>query len=1021
MLYNIRRGENMEAQMFIRSHFSLLNGLMSIDDIFSHAKKEGYTTLALTDYRVMYGAMEFYKTAIKYNIKPVFGLEVDVDDYKMLVYAKNNRGLQAMHRLSYVLSQKENLTSDDIVQFQDDLFLVMPSEQGPFEDGIYDNDTQILEKRMIDLRFVYKEFYIGMTHQESKFFSKSNQVLETLAHKFDIQCLAMPKIFYKDMEDHHAFRALRAIDTQKLLSDPSLTYAPDRHFLDARSYHQLYKETWINNTNTLLENCHPNLLDLKTTLPEFDNSRGVDNDVFLHSLSHAGLKRRLDGKLTNQYIDRLNYELSVLSEMGFTNYFLIVYDVIRFAKVKGINVGPGRGSSAGSLVAYSLGITDVDPLEFNLMFERFLNPERASMPDIDIDFPDDRRDEVVQYATSKYGLDHVGHIVAFGTLRAKQSFRDCGRILNVPMYKMNQAANLITESYLLDSYKKNKRFALLLQSDPTLQEVFDLALKIEGTPRHITQHAAGIVIGKDKLLDVVPVFAIDDNTHVTQYDMNHVEDMGLIKIDFLGIRNLSIIDRISKEIQKTDSSFSIHNIPMDDPLSFDMISKGETIGIFQLESSGMTNLLRKMKPKRFLDIVDTIALYRPGPMENIPQYLSNRQDPSTIDYYHEDMKSITQDTFGILIYQEQIMQVAQKFAGFTLSQADILRRAMSAKDAEALKSLEKDFKEGALNLGYESSLVDFIFDLIYKFANYGFNKSHSVVYAKVAYQLTYLKANYPNLFYTELLNSVIGDESKTKRYIDECQKRQVKLEVPSINTSGVLYMIHHDLIRLPFSIIKGISRNIASSIIKNRDEKGAFKSYIDAVVRLTHIKLTDKQIEALIDAGTFDIFELTRKTMLENLAEVKQYASLITVKDSESNTIFNYGLVSEPKLTNHQNNRKESLAKEFSTLGFYLSDYPTKAYKQHYNTDAVYELVVRKESYRTIIKIDRIKEHIAKNGKAMAFLNVSDDTGSMDAVMFNNVYSRFKDKIELDDIALIKGYVKEEGSIIIQDFHIFET
>ncbi len=1012
----------MKSQLFIRSHYSLLNGLMSVDDILSSANQKGYDTIALSDYRVMYGAIEFYKKAIKANIKPIFALEVDIEDYRAVLYARNNLGMQLLHRYTYKLSQNESLQKEDLQNVGDDIYIVFPSESGPFESALFETDDTQLKRRMESLKLDYDHFYIGMTHHESKFFNQSNKRLEMIANIYDVECIALNKTYYKEPEDHHAFRALRAIDTQKLLSDPSLTFAPDRDFISYEALNDLYPQAWIDNANKIAKTCHVTLMDLKTDLPEFENSHGMPNDVFLKSLSFAGMKRRLNTEsLSQEYTARLNYELDTLINMGFVNYFLIVYDIIRFAKVKGINVGPGRGSSAGSLVAYSLGITDVDPLEYDLMFERFLNPERQSMPDIDIDFPDDKRDEVVQYAVSKYGTDHVAHIVAFGTLRARQSFRDCGRILNIPVYKMNQAAKLITASTLLENFKQNKRFALLLDSDEALRNAFELALKIEGTPRHITQHAAGIVMSKDKLLDVIPITAIDDTTNVTQYDMNYVEDLGLIKIDFLGIRNLSIIDRISKEVQRTEPDFSIHNIPMDNQAAFEMISKGETIGIFQLESSGMTNLLRKMKPKRFLDIVDTIALYRPGPMENIPQYLENRENPNNIDYYHEDLKEITQSTYGILIYQEQIMQVAQKFANFSLSQADILRRAMSDKDANALKSLELEFKKGAKSLGYDDKLTQFIFNLIYKFANYGFNKSHSVVYALVAYQLSYLKANYPTLFYTELLNSVIGDDTKTKRYIDECQKRQVKLEVPSINTSDVFYNIHEDLIRLPLSIIKGISRNIATTIVKNRSEQGIYKSYVDAVVRLSHLKLTEKQLEALIDAGTFDIYNLSRATMIENLKEVKQYASLITVKDSNENTIFNYGLVSEPELKMIPNIRKESLSKEFNVLGFYLSDYPTKSYKTKYQTDAIYQMVVSQKSYRVIVKVDRIKEHIAKDNKAMAFLHVSDDTGSMDAVMFSNIYSKFKDSLSIDDIALIKGSVKEEGSIVIQDFHIFES
>lgn len=998
---------------------------MSIDDIFSNAKKMSYGAIALTDYRVMYGALEFFKKSKKYEIKAVFGLEVDVEDYRVVLYAKNNEGMKMLHRLSYKLSFVESLDLSDLTELSEDVVIVFPSEKGPFEKYLYEKDTHLLEKTVLALKLQFDVFFIGMTHQESKFFLHANEKLEAIAKQYQISCIAMPKIYYQDLEDHDAFSALRAIGEGKNLKqeDVSLMQAPERHFLSLDEYKNLYKKEWIENAETLVDTCHVDLLKLKTHLPQFNNGRDVDNNTFIKALSYTGMKKRLQVEnLPTSYMKRLDYELDVIIKMGFVNYFLIVYDVIRFAKVKGINVGPGRGSSAGSLVSYALGITDVDPLEYNLMFERFLNPERQSMPDIDIDFPDNRRDEVVKYAFNKYGYDHVAHIAAFGNLRARQSFVDCARILNVPNYKAKRALDLIERDLtLMQNFNKNKRFALLLERETDLRQVFELALKIEGKPRHVSQHAAGIVMSDKPLLDVIPVTVNKEQSYLSQYDMNDIEDLGLIKIDFLGIKNLTVIDSIVSQVREENPDFSITKIPLDDVLTYQLISSGDTIGIFQLESEGMKELLRQLKPQRFLDIVDTIALYRPGPMENIPSYLSNRSQPDKINYYHDSLKEITQDTYGILIYQEQIMQVAQKFAGFTLAQADILRRAMSSKDAKVLASLEASFKQGAHQKGYDDKLITFIYDLIYKFANYGFNKSHSVAYSLVAYQLSYLKAHYPTLFYQELLNSVIGDSVRTKLYLDESLSRKVEMEVPSINTSLENYSIHEGMIRLPLSIIKNISRTTASLIVKNRQEHGVYRSYVDAVVRLNHLKLTDKHLEALIHAGTFDIFNLSRETMLENLQEVKQYASLITIKDSLGNTVFNYALVSEPKLKLVNENRKASLENEYKSFGFYLREYPTTIYKNQHQTDSIYQLKIRNESYRIIVKLDYIKVHVAKDGNEMAFLKVSDDSGSMDAIMFHRIYSRFKEKLHVNDIVLIKGQVQEEGKIIIRDFHIIES
>ena len=1015
-----KRSGILSGQLFTRSHFSLLNGLMSIDELLLHAQNQGYTYLALTDYNVMYGSLEFYKKAKKAKIKPLFGLEVSIDDFTLVLLAKNNEGLIVLHHLSYKLSKQKTIDLADFINDQDDLIIILPSENGPFENALYENDREQIERVFKDFQYHFKTFYIGITHQESKFFHQANTVLKKHAVNFGVKCLAMPKIYYKNKEDHHAFRAMRAIDEGKILEDPSLTFAPDRHFLSKDEYHEIYDSKCIQNTHDVANLCHVDLESLKTDLPEYENSFGVENDIFLNSLSLKGLEKRLKGNVSSDYKKRLDFELNIINSMGFTNYFLVVYDIVRFAKMKGINVGPGRGSAAGSLVSYALGIIDVDPMAYNLMFERFLNPQRQSMPDIDIDFPDDRRDEVVNYIFSKYGPQYSAHIVAFDYLRARQSFRDCGRILNIPIYTINQATNLINHQTLMKTYNENKRFALLINSNKDLTEVFKLALKLEGKPRHISQHAAGIVVSEKPLLDVVPLVNMSEGVNATQYNMDYLEDIGLIKIDILGIRNLSIIDRIAKDIRQTDPSFSIQSIPYDDKKTFELIAKGETTGIFQLESAGMRDLIKRMKPHRFLDIVDTIALYRPGPMENIPLYLKNRQNPTKINYLHEDLVDITKDTFGVLVYQEQIMEVAQKIAGFSLARADILRRTMSDKDAPGLKALEKEFKNGALKNGYRKELADEIFDLILKFANYGFNKSHSVAYAVVAYQLSYLKANYPERFYTELLNSVIGADSKTKRYIDECQRLSVKLEVPSLNTSEISYTRHNSLIRLPFTIIKGISKNSAQKIVDERNMNGPYKSYVEAILRLRKEKINEKQMIALIEAGTFDIFGYSRASMKHNLQEVLLYASLVTIKDKQGETIFNTSLVSQPKIETVPSSERIELANEFNVLGFYLGDYPTKAYKDRYQTDSLASVKPLKGSYRVIVKVDRIKEHRAKNGLMMAFLAISDDTTQMDAVMFNNVYRHFEYKIKLNDIVLIKGNMKEEGSLLIQDFFIFD-
>ncbi len=1006
----------MAVHLFARSHYSLLRGLMSVEDLVLTAKEYGYTALAITEHKVMHSHLEFAILTQKHDIKPIYGLEIETDFGFSTLYAKDIKGYQHLQKLSYKMSQDSLLSFDDFKHMMDHLILIVHSDNGPFESVLSSENDDDIHFMFLKLNREISHFYLGMSFQESNFFKNRNSRLQRIASEHGIEAVSLPKIFYKNPDDHTYFKALRAIDEQKHLDDPSINNAPARYFLDKNSMETLYPKAWNEHAENIAKLCQVDLFELHTEMPTFNNERDVDNDVFLRSLAKAGLNRRLDGAVNETYTKRLDYELDVLIHLNFTNYFLIVYDVIRYAKQKDINVGPGRGSSAGSLVAYALGITEVDPLAFGLLFERFLNPERASMPDIDIDFPDDKRDMVIRYVQNKYGHEHVAHIVAFGTLKARQSFRDCGRILNIASHKIDQVAKLIQQDTLLTSYQANVRFKNMIDNDNALKKCFDLAVNLEGTPRHITQHAAGIVLSSKPLIEVVPLYKIDDSIHVIQYDMEHIEKLGLVKIDFLGIRNLSLIDRIAK---KVNPNFQIKSIPFDDEKTYNLISMGHTIGVFQLESDGMRQLLKQLNPQIFTDIVDAIALYRPGPMENIPVYLNNRKNPSKVERIHPDLNEITKNTYGILIYQEQIMQVAQVFAGFSLAKADILRRAMSAKDGLILKSLEADFKSGALEKGYDTKLVDKVFALIYKFANYGFNKSHSVAYSMVSYQLSYLKANYPAIFYTELLSSVIGDERKTKLYIDECRRLNVLLLGPNLDESEPLYRLQGEKIRLPLTLIKGISNQVANLIKKERDDNGRYTSFYQAIVRLRAAGLKKMHFERLIDAGAFDYFGQNRKSYLTSLDEALQFASIVTLKDTLENIRFDFSLVSEPVFTTIQENRKETLSREYQVLGFYLSDYPTLSLKNKHKTDAVVNLRPGDKNYRVIVKVDRIRLHRAKNGKMMSFVSLSDDTGNVDGVIFPTIYEKMGQNMSVDDIILIKGKVKEEGSILIDKIHVF--
>lgn len=1023
-MYNDVRGGKMATHLMVRSHYSLLKGMMPVELICEKAKHNESKSIALTDRHVLFGALDFYDAARKHHIKPIYGMEItileDESYYDSLVLARTNEGYQGLIHLSYLLSKQAYISEADVVPFESELIFIAYSEQGPFEKGMLSKNLDEVANTMERLKKMFSYFYIGLSHQESGFFSNVNDQLRQMAVLREIECVALPKVYYENKDDEEAFRALQAIDKSTYLEDKTLVSSPNRNFISDDDFKVLYTEAELSLTDTIAEMCNVSIMNLKTELPEFETHQEVSNKVFLEQLSHFGLKRRLNNSVPEKYRERLNYELKIINKMNFTDYFLIVYDVIRYAKKAGIYVGPGRGSSAGSLVAYCLGIVEIDPIEYDLLFERFLNPERVSMPDIDIDFPDDKRQYVIDYVRNKYGDDYVAHIVTFGTLKARQAFRDTARVLQVPIRKVDQVSKLIDPMMgLRDNYNKNSRFKSLIQSEDLLKKTFELACKIEGMPRHTSTHAAGIVLSKKPLDVVVPVIQLDSETKAVQYEMSHLESIGLVKIDFLGLRNLTIIDNISRQINESEA-FDIMSIPLDDQKTYELISRAETVGVFQLESDGMKALLKKVKPNKFSDIVDTVALFRPGPMENIPLYLENRDHPEKVKYIHDDLKRITESTNGILIYQEQIMQVAQIMAGFSLARADILRKAMGKKNAKELDGLKTEFIQGCIDKGHEETFSEELFSLIYKFANYGFNKSHSVAYGLIAYQLSYLKANYPHLFYTYLLTSVIGSEVKTRQYIDECRRRKVDLRPVNLEQSRNSYTLEGYAIRLPFTVIKGISKSIGTKIQNEVHDNGPYLNYYNAISRLNLVGIKKNQFELLIQAGAFDYLNSDRLSMIASLEEALRYANIIRVeKDGQSS--LNMDLISEPIFTVVSENRRQVLNDELVVLGFYFSEHPTLRLKQKHESDSLIEVKVRDKFFRIIAMVDRIKLHRTKKGDQMAFIQLSDDTGLIDGVVFPSVYDKIKVNLEIGVLVLVKGQMREPGSLIIMDMYRFDS
>ncbi|MBQ2509363.1 MAG: DNA polymerase III subunit alpha, partial [Erysipelotrichaceae bacterium] len=868
----------MSCPLYIRSVYSLLSSMCSVESVVSLAKKYGYTSLAISDHNVLSGAMAFKKACEKAGIHPVYGLEVTVQvedmDHDVLLYAKDDEGFANLMKLSSLIctGSAQNVDPDTLKQYLDHNFVCLLSDDMPLTSAVDRglDPYPVLQKQ----KELFGDYAVALTDHDIAINAQRDRKLKQILKEYGILTFALNRTYYLFRDDVQDYNVLKCIRDKKTVKEVSETLDSGRYLLQKEEYDILYDPEDLINADLIASRCNVRM-EFRTSLPQYHNKNGISSRDYLVSLCREGLRRRLKNNITDVYRQRLEYELDVILKMHFEDYFLIVYDFILYAKKNGILVGPGRGSAAGSLVSYCLGITEIDPIRYGLIFERFLNPERISMPDIDTDFPDDRRDEVIAYVKERYGSEHVGHIITYGTLKAKQVLRDVGRALEYPNREIDAICKLIPNVVNMDlqkAYDTIPLFAQRIEADEQNRKLYRIARKLEFNPRHESTHAAGIVMSSKPLDEVVPVIRIESDLDSTQYTMEHLEELGLIKMDFLGLRNLGIISEIVRDINQNEE-FDIRSIPLDDPKTFELIDSVNVLGVFQLESSGMRNLIRKMKPKNFEEIGMTIALFRPGPMKNIPVFLENRAHPERIAYIHPNLKPILEETYGIIVYQEQIINIARVMAGFTYGKADILRKAMSKKKLSELEKLYSDFINGCLSRGYDRQTAEEVYSLILEFANYGFNKSHSVAYALVAYQLAYLKANYPLYFYKALLNGVTGSQSKTYDYISECLNIHQKVKGISLNGSELDYIIRDNAIVMPFGICKDVGTISAQKIKKERQDNGPFRDYVDAVRRLTNVGVERNVLENLIYAGAFDEFGHTRHTMTHALDNVIMYAN----------------------------------------------------------------------------------------------------------------------------------------------------
>ena len=978
----------MYIPLFNTSNYTLLSSLLKIDDIISYAKKHSLPAISLTDIN-MFGTMEFIKKCEKESINPIIGLHVEGKEYSLLLLAKDYKGYRSLIKLSTIQNERE-ITSSDLETYNKNVIAILPFSKKELWNAIGD---------------IYIDLYLGIATKDE----------EKEARIITKNIVFLRESLYRTKEDEQYLSYLYRIRDGKTILD-SMDYHPENHELEIENINNICGKDSLENTLKIASSCKIEFPKAENLLPIYDCE---DPKKYLFDLCRVGLSKRLNGNIPENYKERLTYELTVINDMGFANYFLVVYDFIRFAKKNKILVGPGRGSAAGSLVAYSLGITDVDPLKYDLLFERFLNPERKTMPDIDTDFPDNKRDLVIEYVKEKYGEKRVSGIITFGTMAAKQVIRDVSRVLNIPLYKVDALCKFIptmSKEKLTDIYKNNESFRVRIESDTLLKDMYQIAIHLEGFPRHTSSHAAGIVMSRIDLDEVIPLIKVD-NLYLTSYSMEYLEELGLLKMDFLVLKNLTLIDNILKDIKEYENvEIDFNKIPLEDEETLKLFETANTCGIFQFESTGMRNFLRKLKPNTFEDIFAAIALFRPGAAINIDSYIKRKHGEEKVTYLDPSLENITKNTYGFLIYQEQIMQLASVYAGYTLGEADILRRAMSKKKVDLLKSEEEKFIKKSMEKGHSKEQAKHLFDLVLNFAGYGFNKSHSVVYSIIAYKMAYLKCHYPTIFFANLLTNVIGSESKTSEYIMEAKANEIEVEKPSINNSESRYIVKDNKIIYPISNIKGVG-TVVSEQIENAKKAGPFTDIYDCFSRLYISGVGKKTMEDLIYADVLKEFHFNRATLVYNLDSLFNYAEL--TKDIDPS------LVMKPDIENQKEfENSYLLEKEKEVFGLYLSSHPTTMYKK----ENPYGISLNKiDNYfdrkvDVLILVEKIKIITTKKGDKMAFVTGSDETGSKEFTLFPKIFQNYSN-IEKGMILKIRGQVEkryDEIQIIVEKIKILQ-
>lgn len=966
----------------VKTSYSILSSLNRIDKLTEKASKMGYFSLAITDVNNMFGVYEFYLSCRKNGIKPIIGMEIMVGNDRFILLCKNNDGYKNLIKLSTIISER-NFVLDDLVEYKENLILIMPYSS--YNEGIVN---------------LYDDYFIGYSNIEDK-------------NKINGRQLFISDVSYIEVDDYKYLDYLLMIRDDKRLGEVPLGTYKGKHLLSKEEFDSMATDDVLENMEYIVNACNVSLEYQAGLLPIYDKS--INAYEFLKSLCYKGINKRLVGNVTDEYKKRLDYELEVINKMGFCDYFLVVWDYVKYAKFNNILVGPGRGSAAGSLVSYSIGITDVDPIKYDLLFERFLNPERVTMPDIDIDFDSEKRGQVVDYVTDKYGDKKVAGIITFNTLGAKQVVRDLGRAMDISPLIIDDIAKSITTKDLKDSYIPGSKFYRLINANDMHKRLYVTALKLEGLPRHISVHAAGIVMSNTDIDNVIPLYKNQLGIYTTAFSKDYLEPLGLLKMDFLGLDNLTLISNVMEEIREKEGiNISFDKIPLEDKKTLKVFYDVDTDGIFQFESPGMKKFLSKLKVNCFDDIVLALALYRPGPMDNIDNFIARREGREEIDYIHPDLEEILKPTYGIIVYQEQIMEIARRLAGYSYAEADILRRAMSKKKEDIILKERPKFIKGAIDNGYSEEIANTVYDLILKFANYGFNKSHSVAYAITSYKMAFIKTYFLKYFVCGLLTNAIGNESKTNIYINRARRSGIKVVCPNVNESNLKYYTEGNMIRCPLSIIRNVGTSIANDIIKER-ENGDFTDFCDFVLRMQGTGVNRKVITSLINAGSIS-FGYNKKTLLENLDNVINYAEI--AKDA--------GMIEieKPYIEVHEEYSKAELTEmELKTFGFYLTEHPVSKFREGYaiNSSNITEYFDR--NVKIVVMISSIRETTTKNNDVMAFVLGSDEYGDIDLTIFPSTYKRFN-SIKVGNVIEVIGKVErrfDRYQVVVNFINVLEA